>query len=139
MLIIQKITKWQNMRRIPKQKKSVINVTDPTNFSKVNQDLYPTLLKHQDKNNRLADLLKKHGVINETTCSRLKTSGSRPGILYGLPKIHKRGVPMRPILSTIGTHNYNMSKWLVPKLSKLSLNQYTVRDFFFICQGNCGN
>ena len=82
---------------------------DPTNFSIVNQDSYPMLLKHQDKNNRIVDLLKKHEVINETTCSQLKTARSRPGILYGLPKIHKRGVPMRPILSTLGTHNYNMS------------------------------
>ena len=28
-------------------------------------------------------------------------TGSRPGILYGLPKIHKTGIPLLPILSAI--------------------------------------
>jgi len=73
-----------------------------------------------------SDFFNKVSLDNETTCSLLKTAGSRPGILYGLPKIHKQGVPMRLILCTTGTHNY-MSKWLVPKLS---INQYSVKDSF---------
>ena len=47
---------------------------DPTNFSKVKQDLYPTLLKHQDKNNRLADLLNKTWGYQEIICSLMKTA-----------------------------------------------------------------
>ena len=37
---------------------------------------------------------------------------------------------MRPVISTIGTHNYSLSKWLVPKLSALCVNQYTCKDSF---------
>ena len=48
--------------------------------------------------------------------------------LYGLPKIHKEGVPMRPILSSIGTCGYNIAKFLVPFLQPLTINNYTVKD-----------
>ena len=56
----------------------------------------------------------------------LRCSGSSLGILYGLPKIHKRGAPIRPILSACGTPAYNLAKYLVPILSPLTKNQYTI-------------
>ncbi len=40
----------------------------------------------------------------------LFASGSSPGVLYGLPKVHKLGCPIRPILSAINTFNYNLAK-----------------------------
>ena len=52
------------------------------------------------------------------------------GITYGLPKIHKEGVPMRPILSSIGTCGYNIAKFLVPFLQPLTINECTVKDSF---------
>ena len=38
--------------------------------------------------------------------------------MYGLPKIHKEDVPMRPITSTINSVTYKLSKWLANHLSK---------------------
>ena len=58
------------------------------------------------------------------------TSGSTPGILYGLPKVHKSDCPARPILSAIGTFNYKIAKFLVPILQPLTLRSYTVKDSF---------
>ena len=37
--------------------------------------------------------------------------------LYGLPKIHKEGMPFRPIISNINSPSYKLSKWLAKKLS----------------------
>ena len=37
---------------------------------------------------------------------------------------------MRPILSTIGSFNYMMCKWLVPMVSHLCSNEFVVRDSF---------
>jgi hypothetical protein len=37
---------------------------------------------------------------------------------------------MRPILSTIGTYNYNLSKYLVTLLTPLTGNSFTVKDSF---------
>ena len=41
---------------------------------------------------------------------------------------------MRPILSTLNTYNYRMSKWLVPELSHLTKNSYSVKDSFSFVQ-----
>ena len=77
-------------------------------------ELYLLLVQHRNRNNRLVDQLKKQGVIDETTCNNLKSNGAHPGILYDKPKFHKKGIHMRPTRSTIGTFNYNVSRWLVP-------------------------
>ena len=37
---------------------------------------------------------------------------------------------MRPILSTTGTYNYKLAKWLDEKLKPLSVNEHTVSDIF---------
>ena len=58
------------------------------------------------------------------------SSGSRPGTLYGLPKIHKLGNPLRPIVSSIGTFSYNLAKFLVPIISPLTKNEYTVENSY---------
>ena len=51
-------------------------------------------------------------------------------MLYGLPKVHKDNCPARPILSAIGTYNYNLAKLFVPLLKPLTTNLYTVTDSF---------
>ena len=65
-------------------------------------------------------------MISEEVYKSLFASGSVPGILYGLPKIHKALVPLRPIFSACGTPAYNLSKFLVPVLAPLTKNEFTV-------------
>jgi len=47
--------------------------------------------------------------------------GSNPlsPMIYGLPKIHKEGAPLRPILNTIGGPTYFLAKFLAYKLKPL--------------------
>lgn len=47
-------------------------------------------------------------------------TGSKAGIIYGLPKIHKDNAPLRPIISSIGTYNYHLAKYLVEILNPLT-------------------
>jgi len=42
--------------------------------------------------------------------------------IYGVPKIHKTGVPLRPIVNTIGSPTYWLAKYLANKLRPLSGN-----------------
>ena len=49
-------------------------------------------------------------IIDEVRKTYLK--GCLPAKLYGLPKVHKNGIPMRPVLSTIGSANHKISKVL---------------------------
>ena len=57
-------------------------------------------------------------IIKSVKMSYSKPVGSRPGILYGNPKVHKPVVDnmpkLRPILSTINTPGYNLAKFLMP-------------------------
>ena len=103
---------------------------DESKFTKLTSDPYKLLLKYEDKNNRLVDNLFKNKCINENQKSKFRATGSRPGILYGLPKVHKCNVPLRPILSTVGSYNYNMAKWLVQQLSHLTTNSFSIKDSF---------
>ena len=105
-------------------------LSDASKFSRVATDPFAHLLKHEDKVNRLLRKLKATNVISESEFNSLYCSGSRPGIMYGLPKVHKEGCPMRPILSAIGTHNYKLAKYLVPLLEPITMNQYTIKDSF---------
>ena len=41
--------------------------------------------------------MKNQKEISEEEYNFLRASGTQPGILYGLPKIHEIGTPLRPI------------------------------------------
>ena len=59
---------------------------------------------------------------------------SRPGVLYGQTKVQKPFInnfpSFRPILDAINTPAYKLAKFLVPVLSPLAINEYTVNDSF---------
>ena len=83
---------------------------------------------------RVDNILKKllaSNSISEETRRSLKPVGTRPGIMYGLCKVHKDIVdncpPFRPILSAINTPTYKLAKFLVPILKSLISNEYTVK------------
>ena len=44
--------------------------------------------------------------------AKLIPSGSKPGKLYGLAKVHKSNVPLRPVVSMVDTPEYNLAKCL---------------------------
>ncbi len=54
--------------------------------------------------------LNKDDEIDDETYKRVYPCGSRAGVMYGLPKIHKEGVPVRPIISACGTYNFRLAK-----------------------------
>jgi len=101
-------------------------LADSSKFKLLNVDLSSHLLKLEDKLNRLLRPIKE--TINEATYNSILASGSRPGCLYGLPKVHKTGTPLRPIVSSINTFNYNLAKFLVKIIEPLTTNEYTTAN-----------
>ena len=81
---------------------------------------------------RLLKSLEDRGEISGKEKNDLYPSGSKPGVLYGLIKIHKAledGIPsFRPILSAIGTPKYKLAKFcdqlLKPLTSFLTFSRY---------------
>ena len=66
---------------------------------------------------------------------RLYPSDSAPVRIYGTPKMHKfyssDSFPkLRPIVSSIGTFNYNLARFLCDLFSPLVLNDYSCKDAF---------
>ena len=62
-------------------------------------------------------------------------SGSAPACIYGTPKMHKFSSSdsfpkLRPIVSSIGTFNYNLARFLCDLLSPLVPNDYSCKDTF---------
>ncbi|BHF80809.1 hypothetical protein SprV_0702393700 [Sparganum proliferum] len=48
---------------------------------------------------------------------------------YGLQKVHRQGVPLRPIVSLRGTPTFGLSKWLYQRLCFLTKgSQWTVKS-----------
>ena len=107
---------------------------DSSKFMKIEEDIYKIVLKHEDKNNRLINQLHKLKMINDEQRNNLRATGSTPGVMYGLPKLHKKGVPLRPILSSIGSANYKCSKFLVSVLKNVIDVEFMIRDSFEFCR-----
>ena len=73
--------------------------------------------------------LRKEGYIDDRLCDSLTPRYSEPPQIYGLPKVHKDGVPMRPIVSCIGSPTYRLAKDLARTLTPLSgQTTYTVMN-----------
>ena len=84
--------------------------------------------------------LKQRNFFNETEYDKLYPSGSAPAHIYGTPKMHKFSSSdsfpkLRPIVSSIGTFNYNLARFLCDLLSPLVPNDYFCKDTFsFVSQ-----
>ena len=68
--------------------------------------------------------------LNEVFVTSMTARGSQPAKLYGLPKIHKVGVSMRPILSMIDIAQYNVAKTLKRLLKPLENNSLECKNSF---------
>ena len=70
--------------------------------------------------------------ISQSLYEELRASGSGPGILYGLPKVHKANFKSeklyRPIFAAYNCASYNLSKYLVKILNPFAENQYTIKN-----------
>ena len=60
--------------------------------------------------------------------------------MYGLPKIHKDGASIRPIISAVNTYNYELAKYLNEILKPLVNNEFTINDTYeFVNKANTLN
>ena len=103
-LLLSSIVNWifsyiRKAEELLKEKTYKIIPTDPTNRQK----------------NKLIQILKKireEGGLNETKYKKMYPTGAGIPKFYGLPKIHKAGVPLRHIVSSRGPVSYDTAKEL---------------------------
>ena len=63
--------------------------------------------------------LKDKDKLEETNYKRIRPNDASTAKLYGLPKIHKENIPLRPIVSLQGSPTYELSKYLAMILHPL--------------------
>ena len=68
--------------------------------------------KHKNKLINLLKSIKAEGGIDDNIYRRLYPTGAVPQKYYGLPKVHKAGMPLRPIISSVGSVTHATAKEL---------------------------
>ena len=101
----------------------------------------PTSRVEKDLNKLLSDIKSSSSTHDQNvkqmdpkTHQRLHSTDATLASFYGLPKIHKPGIPLRPITSCINTPTYNVSKHLVSILSPLLEEKYSVTNSVVFAQ-----
>nr|VZI09145.1 unnamed protein product [Spirometra erinaceieuropaei] len=69
--------------------------------------------------------LKRNSAISLDEWRQMKPTDTALARFYGLPKIHKPNVPLRPIVALKGSPTYNLSKWMARKLNFLREDSMT--------------
>ena len=89
-------------------------VNDKQTYEELKRDPTPSL--QRKLNSKLLDL-KKTNVLDIQRYNRLRCRVPQPPKLYGLPKLHKPNIPMRPIVSFCGSPTSELSRYLttIPK------------------------
>ena len=73
--------------------------------------------------------LKRSGYLSEAICNKIRPRHKQLPRIYGLPKIHKADVPLRPIVSCVNTFAYDLSADLANILFPLTgKSEYTVTN-----------
>ena len=101
-------------------------------FEKLNED--PTL-KLKASLQRFLRKLEQKNFFNENEYDKLYSSGSAPARIYGTPKMRKCSSndtfpELRPIVSSIGTFNYDLPRFLCDHLSLVVPDDYSCEDTF---------
>ena len=96
MVIVDKVRYVENMQKI---------ISDSTKFQEIAQPMHEYVIKIEYKINNFLRKLKKSKILSDDFYKKTFTSGSGPGILYGLPKIHKpnfdTNFQFRPIFAAL--------------------------------------
>ncbi|VDP97413.1 unnamed protein product [Trichobilharzia regenti] len=95
---------------------TILNDSEKFQVDKTEEDA-TTSFKNK-VNKRLKELLIKK-LIDSKTYNELKSNGGRLQFMYGLPKIHKVNVPLRPILSMKNSPWYKLARWLADSLEPI--------------------
>ena len=89
--------------------------------------------KQKTKLINLLKNIKVEGGVSDETYKRMYPTGAGSPKFYGLPEMHKPGIPLMPIVSSRGTVTYNpakeLAKILKPLVGRSSHHVQNTRDF----------
>ena len=132
------LDKWSYIRAI----EDILN--DNSKFSKLNIPAGKEINRIVNLGKQITSelkLLNDKEIIWKSTYKSIKPVGSRPGVSYGLSKIHKETCngmpPFCPILSALGTPTNKLAKFLLKFLTPSIANECAVIDSFHYSEEIC--
>lgn len=93
---------------------------DRNTYKKIDRD---QTRKIEKQHNDMVKLLESKKFIDKETTKKLTTRKSQAPKFYGLAKVHKQELPLRPIISTVNGPNQNLSK-MVAEILKIAFREY---------------
>ena len=83
--------------------------------------------------------LKNKQFFTKEVYDKIYPSGSKRDSIYGLPNIYELNVQrnnlsLGPIVSSIGTYNYHLSKFLTDLLDAIIPTSHCTKDSFTFCE-----
>ena len=114
-------------------------ISDSSKFENITLSIEKYTRKIEDKVNNFLRKIKDVITLDDKDLKFLHASGSAPGILYGLPKVHKKDFStkfqFRPIFAAYNNPCFKLAKYLVNVLAPFSTNEYTVTiSFSFVSE-----
>ena len=108
--VMSKETYWEKMDKI-------ISLPQFEKHRKTRKnEVHPVFKEEERIINTLKDLLDKVE-IDGTLYDRIRPRGSQPPRMYGLAKVHKQDVPVRPVLSMPGSAYHQIAEYIAECLS----------------------
>ena len=106
-------------------------LNDETKFHKMENEKDKTV-QIEKALSRLLRELKEQNAIDQITFERIRPIGTTIPRLYGLPKVHKANVPLRPILDMCNSPYHTVAKWLANTLEPIrhKIVKYSLKDTF---------
>ncbi|XP_062715035.1 uncharacterized protein LOC134291375 [Aedes albopictus] len=106
-------------------------VNDPDTYEQLRSD--PTD-KYQRKNNSMVQRLVNLQLIDGKTKYQLMCYNAVCPRIYGLPKAHKQGMPLRPVVPNVTAPTYHLSKYIAHILQSSFTSEYDARDSKTFCE-----
>ena len=86
-------------------------------YEKPRKNAINPILKEEERIHNILKSLLNDNKISKELFEDLKPRGSQPARLYGLAKVHKNNVPMRPVLSMPGSAYHKVAEYVAKCLS----------------------
>ena len=106
---VEYVRKMLDILNDPSKFKRLGNCSECDNTGSLERSMQTLLLR-----------LHKAGEISESTYKKIRPVGSTRPRMYGVAKVHKEDVPLRPILAMIGSPQHATAKWLAQVLEPVS-------------------
>ena len=89
---------------------------------------------------RFLKKIKDKNLFDQKKYKKIHPCGFKPATIYGLPKtqkmlFHSDDFSLRPIISSIGTYNYILAKFLTERLDPVISKEHCANDSFSFCEG----